>query len=307
MEKNKLFSDEKIEKIKKMRKVFLQVAVWTLIAAFALGAILILSWSWDVFYVKIIGTLLVISLVFFVSVNNFIRMEKGNKTIQALAAVGFVSNVIWALFAISLIWQVVPFFWEEETISRYGYSVIQHHMTFWSMIMALSGYTAAGCFWISNVLAIKETVKVVKPLKITSVVCSVYCWTYAAIVTLTEFDYSDAMMGRLGLLAGLASFAFQVTALAALIISLTNKKKLVEGGAAKDHISKTEVELRAEIEEKVRREMIEKELRERMEKEQPVKEGGMLFGDKNDKEEPKGEVKIEESNTIIEDTFDNKE
>lgn len=257
MEKQGLFSELTMQKIKKVRKVFLWTAVWLLIGEFVLGAILILTQSWNVSIGKIQGTFLIITAILFVGVNNFIRLEKGSKAIQVFAAICFVANIIWAILACLLIWEVVPFNWFERGVRTgiFGveYETNIYHMTFWAMTMAVALYAALASFWMSNVMAIKETVGAVKPLKITSMVCIVYIWAFGTITTLAEIDAEDAL--NLYQLSGLAGLAFGITTLAAWIISIANKKKVsvVPG--------KTEEELRTEIEEKVRREMIEKEVR----------------------------------------------
>ena len=131
--------------------------------------------------------------------------------------------------------------------------------------MLISAYAAAGGFWVSNIMSIKETIKLVKPLKITAIACVLYLWVFGTIITPIEPEFKD--VEKMYQLAGLAGLAFGITALAALIISRTNKKKNVEPKSTQS-VYKTEAELRAEIEEKVRREMIEKEVRARIEAEQ---------------------------------------
>lgn len=275
---NSLFNEDTLQKVQKTRKIFLKFAVWILIAELVLGAVLILTGSWVVAIGRIQGTFLILALILFVSVNNFIRIEKGNKTIQIFALMGFVSNLIWGIFAFLLMWEIVPFHWTEEimrTSSYYGYSYpsTKYHMTFYAIIMLIASYAAAAGFWISNILSIKETIKLVKPLKITAIVCVAYLWIFGTIMTPIEPEFKDAE--KLYQLAGLAGLAFGITALAALIISKTNKKKVAElnttiNGVSTQFAPKTEAELRAEIEEKVRREMIEKEVRAKMEAEKPT-------------------------------------
>ena len=271
--KEGLFNEDTLQKIQKTRKIFLKVAVWILIAELALGAFIILGGAWDISIMKIQGSFLILALVLFVSVNNFIRIEKGDKTVRLFALIGFISNLVWALFALLLIWEALPFNWAEQVAqtsvyNSRSYYVTKYHMTFFAIIMLIAGYTAAAGFWISNVLSIKETIKSVKPLKITAIVCIAYIWAFGTIITPMEPEFNDVV--RLYMLSGLAGLAFGVTALAALIISKTNKTKAVELNTGKIEsatkpVQKSDAELRAEIEEKVRREMIEKEVRAEME------------------------------------------
>lgn len=275
MMKGSLFSQNTLQKIQKTRKIFLKFAVWILIAELVLGAVLILTGSWDIAIGRIQGTFLVLALILFISVNNFIRIEKGNKTIQIFALISFISDLIWGIFAFLLMWEIVPFYWTGGGTMRtaYSYSSTKYHMTFYAIIMLISSYAAAAGFWISNILSIKETIKLVKPLKITAVICVVYLWIFGTIITPIEPEFRD--VEKLYQLAGLAGLAFGITALAALIISKTNKKKVPESnpvmnGPSAQFTPKTEAELRAEIEEKVRREMIEKEVRAKIEAEKPA-------------------------------------
>lgn len=270
MKEQGLFNNKALQKIQTARKIFLKFAVWILIAELVFGAIMILTESWDVAVGRIQGTFLILALVLFVSVNNFIRIEKGDKTMQAFALIGFIGNLIWGVFAFLLMWEIVPFHWTEEIMRTsgylsYSYPYTRYHMTVYAIIMLISAYAAAGGFWISNVISIKETIKLVKPLKITAIFCIAYLWIFGTIITPIEPEFKD--VEKLYQLAGLAGLAFSITVLAALIISRTNKRKVVEPKSTQ-FASKTESELRAEIEEKVRREMLEKEIRAKVEAEQ---------------------------------------
>ena len=140
MKESSLFNEETLQKIQKTRKVFLKFAVWILIAELVFGAILILTGSWDVAVGRIQGTFLILALILFVNVNNFIRIEKGNKTTQIFALVGFIGNLIWGIFAFLLMWEIVPFYWTEEIMrtnsySGYSYPSTKYHMTFYAIIM----------------------------------------------------------------------------------------------------------------------------------------------------------------------------
>lgn len=269
---NSLFSEKTLQTLQKFRKAFLWAAVWILIAELVMGAIIILSGNWSVIIGKIQGSFLIAAAVLFISVNNFIRMEKGNKAIQTFAVVGFISNMIWGILGFLLLWEILPTVWTEtvKTNSYFFSTYTRYHLTVVAMITLCATYAASGSFWISNVLSINETAKPVKPLKITAVVCMLYLWIFGTVTTLTDPDYSS--MDRAYQLAALASVAFSITALAAVIISRTSRKKMVEAAApvqvAAAPAPKTDAELRAEIEEKVRREMMEEKIRAEIKAEQ---------------------------------------
>ncbi len=297
-----MFSEKTISTIKNIRKGFLWTAVSILIGEVVVGAILIIAQSFSLEIGKVMGTFALCALVLFIGVDNFTKMERGNKTVQGFALASLILNMVWLLLAILLIWELIPFA-ECVNTSYYGrmirYSYCSYQITVAARIFLFALNTAISFFFISNVWAIEETVKPVKPLKITALVCELYCAIYAAIITLTlnADTYIDA---RWSMLSSLAGFAFIVMALAALAISRSGKKKnnekagaglsgeemnvkiqeLVEKevqarvGAEKTEekpVTKTDEELRREIEEKLRREQIEKEVRAEMEKEKTEK------------------------------------
>ena len=277
MKDTSLFTDERIQQLQKTRKIFLKFAVWILIAELVFGVFIILTGSWNLATIgRIQATFLLIALILFVNVCNFTRMETGNKIIQIFALIGFLSSLIWGVFAFLLMWEIVPTVWIEEVLrtssySKYSYTTSIIHMTIYTKIMLIISYVASGSFCISNVLAIKESIKVVKPLKITAVACVAYLWAFGTITTLIEPDFTD--ITKFYQLAALAGLAFVITTIAALIISNMNNKKPARLNAPMNmepapYLPKTEAELRAEIEEKIRREMIEKEIRAKMEAEQ---------------------------------------
>lgn len=238
--KNKQLSSEKtIQKIQKLRKIFLWAAVWILIVELVFGAILILMGAWETrgassgadWFLsanKVQGTFLILAAILFVGVNNFVHIEKGSKTVRIFALLGFACNLIWAILAILLVWELIPFYW-VETITKtfphtgHSYSYNTYHTTFWVTTMLVFIYASLGCFCVSNIMSIAETVKLVKPLKITAVVCAIYLWAFETVVVIANLDYSK--IGRLVLLSGLAGTALVMTALAANIISKTNQDK----------------------------------------------------------------------------------
>lgn len=255
-----MFSENTISTIKNIRKGFLWTAVIILIGEVVAGAIIILTQAFGIEMAKIMGTFGLCAITLFLGVNNFTRMEKGNVTIQSFALASLVLNMIWLILAILLIWEVIPFYEEcsagaKISVGYYKYSVCQLTMTVAAKLFLIALNTAVSCFFISNVLAIEETVKPVKPLKITALVCELYCAIYYIIVTIV--DTPNALDSRWVMLSALAGFAFLVMAIAALIVSRSGRKKneAVETGAA----SINSAEMQSQI-----REMVEKEVQERM-------------------------------------------
>lgn len=274
---NSIFKESTLKIIGKIKKGFLWAAVSILIGGFALAAIVLLMGIANVTMTKVFCTMAILVVMLFVGVNNFIRIEKGTKAIQILALVGLIAGILTAIMGILLTWEVFPAY--ELTVGKAcDYSVYGSDCYFMGAsadygpsiamkIFTILASLAGGGFWLSNVMSIKETVKVVKPLKITSIVCEVYCTLYSIIfvcfLSVQTIMKNSEVFTKMSALSGLAAFAFVVTALAALIISKTAGKKNVESASNESKV-KTDAELRAEIEEKVRREMIEKEVREKM-------------------------------------------
>ena len=242
---------------KKLKKTFLWAAVCILIGEFAFGAFVILTGFWDIHIGKIQLTFLMLAAFLFIGVNNFLRIEHGNQAVRGLARLSFGANAVGLLLGILLVWEALPTVeYVRRTIPTYYGLGMDREIAVMSVFVKLAlvalSLGAAG-FWTSNVLSIRETVKPVKPLKITAVVCEVYTCAYAIVLTLIGYEnlrYDEYLL-KWSQLSGLAGLAFVVTALAAWIISRTTGKKQIAkaGGETTD----------AAI-----REMREKEVRERL-------------------------------------------
>ena len=248
-------------KLKEMRRVFLWIAVCILIGEVIIGAVLILTQSWNDIIGKLMGTMALAAIALFVGINNFIRIEKGDAIVRGLAWTSFVMNIIWLVMAVLMVWEVPPFIWQEEVrhISG-GIDYYTREITAMGRVMMVAISVAVAGFWTSNVLEIKETVKPVKPLKVTAVVCELYCCIYYIFYAIFGLDQTglNSDWGRWSALSGLAGLAFVVTALAALIVSKVNRKK--EKVAALSPQDSPEIQ--ATI-----RDMVEKEVQARLEQE----------------------------------------
>lgn len=244
-----IISESTINKLKAVRKVFLWAGVCILIGELVLGAILILVGSSSETIVRIQLTFLVLAISLFIAINNFIRMEKGEPLTQGFALVSFLTNLISLILTILLIWGVI----NVINTGAYSYYSSSSSLSATGQVLLIALDLMAGCFWISNVLAIKETVKPVKPLKITALICMAYCTIYSVVVTASNMLFTGDL--KLSSLYALASLAFVLTALVALIVSKTNKKK--EEKATVD--MKNDKEVQSAI-----RDMVEKEVQERL-------------------------------------------
>lgn len=283
---------------KKLKKIFLWFAVVVLIGEFIFGAIVILFNNvWTPAIGRIQATLFLAAVASFVGVNNLTRIEKNGGVVGGFAWLSFVSNMVWLLLAILLIWEIVPAIEYKNAVSNYGYwgsyTYRQSVMSMATKILTVAVSLASSGFFISNVLAIKETVKQVKPLKITAVVCESYVGIFSIIAVVVGYENFVDDWTRWVALAGLAGFAFVVTALIALIISKSNAKKE----------AKQEDVINNEQTQKVIQEMVEKEVQARMaakEKETKTNESAPLSQVDSSKEvddAPKEEVVVEDSET----------
>lgn len=253
---NSLFSEKTIASIKNIRKTFLWAAVFILIGEVVVGAVLILAESFNEVIGRLMLTFALCAIVLFVGVNNFSRMEKGDRLVQGFALVSLITNLIWLLIAILMIWEVTAFYETTQVQSTILSSRVTSKtgLTVMAKIMIAALDVATACFWISNVWSIKETVKPVRPLKITALVCELYCGIYAVVITLG--DLQNVTDVKWNTLAGLAALAFIVMASAALIVSRNGEKKNAntESVGGMDN---------AEMQNKIQ-EMVEKEVQARM-------------------------------------------
>lgn len=256
-----IISESSLQRLEGAKKYLLRGAIWLLVGSVVAGAILIMFGGDDSgnAIAKFLATLLVTALMILVCVNNFKMLATRKADVQVYALIGLVSNVVWAILWILVVWLAdvnVP-----EHLAR-----LAAIFTYLSMLGLIG----------SNVMNIYEGEKrqLIRPLKITAVVCATYEMLYCTTITITEYTGGSEFIGRLGLLAAFVGFVWICIVIAALVISKDEKKKLNStsqqpaagaNNVAKPAEKKSDEELRAEIEEQVRREMIEKEVRARME------------------------------------------
>lgn len=247
---NDLSSEPMKLRLKSIRKVILWMAVCILIGELVVGVILVLAQSFNEAIGKLMGTFALCALALFVSVNNFSVIEKGKSAAQGFAIVGLISNVTWLLFAILLIWGFVPFM--EMT----GTGFIKSELSIFARLLIVSVDIALVCFCVSNVLMIEETLKPVKPLKITAIVCVMYCGIYAMIVSITGFSFNSDP--RWYILYSIGMLGFIVMTIAASTISKSGKKRQKENVNINTEILNDDA-VQAKIQE-----MVEKEVQARI-------------------------------------------
>ncbi|MBR3179952.1 hypothetical protein IKF57_00250 [Candidatus Saccharibacteria bacterium] len=248
-----IISKANLEKITNLRKYVLKTAIWVLVGAVIVGAFTILFGGSDsgVIMLKFMGTLFIVALMLMISVNNFRMVTTEIPVVQIFALVGLFSNLLWGALWTLLCWNPE---W-SNTCSGYSmYSNCEESMLI-KFAMAFSYLSFLG-FVCSNVMNMYEGEKknMIRPLKITAVVCVIYEMLYLTVVVFAGYNSIEGeLSARLAMLASFVGFAWFFIVIAAFIISRGEKN-------------------RAGLEEKVRREMIEKEVREKLEAEQASKE-----------------------------------
>ena len=283
-----ILGEQTITKFETSKKILLKIAIWTMVGGVVLGAVSILvGWDGDgAMIAKLMGTVLLLGIMLLISVNNFRRIASKEAVVQILAIIGLVANIFWATLWIVMIW--VPELLTDCTdrfVTTCGPSILT------KVAVCVSSLSCLGFFG-SNVMSIFEGEKrgVIRPLKITCLICILYEYLYAIVLTIMDFQTSE-WSGRFGMLSGFVAFAWIIMVIVALVISSSEKRRLSVVKNNSENVStnngvpnnnalnssinnstngitaKTESELRAEIEEKVRREMIEKEIREQFAKE----------------------------------------
>ena len=326
-----ILSKASLVKIENVRKYALKAAVWLLVGSVVLGAIIIsfgsISRGSEIIR-KFMGTMLIVALTMIVGMNNFKMVASKDKEVKVFALIGLVSSLAWALLWIILCWMPE---WVETCapIGGGGLGGGWHcDMSILLKFAAIFSYLSVFGLIVSNVLAIYEGNRrsLIRPLKITAVVCIAYDFLFLMVMAflgfdLTFFDFDLAFFGadfasdiieRLGVLAVFAGFVWFVIVIVVLLLSKNEKNRVeykdvelqpqeVAKGKKKKVKTiqrKTDEELRAEIEEQVRREMIEKEVRARLEAEKAAT---------NNSKAPVDNSQTENAEKIVEDSFEVKE
>lgn len=252
------------------KKWLFRFAVGLLIFAVALGAMTILVGDASVGTAKLIGqfmgTVFIIGIMMFCSSIDLKLIESRKPSVQILATIGLIFNLLWAIFWTIICWapemlECNSLFCEYSPILKIA--VICTSMSLFGML----------CGAIMNMYEGKRK-DIILPLKITTAVLLGYGHIYSVIFVLTNGHVNE----RFALLSGYAGALWFIIWLVTLGLSINEKKKNAELQAATTTAApeaKTETKdddaLRKEIEEKVRREMIEKEVREEIEKEKAEK------------------------------------
>ena len=171
-----LFSDSALERIRNLKKIFLWSAVCILIGELVVGVFLILFQTFDLTVGKLMGTFGLCAIALFVGVNNFSRMEKGERIVQSFALTSLLANIVWLVLAVLFIWEVTPFLHEVPCQGWWHIGPCHDGLTTLGKIMVVAIDMTVMCFLISNVWSIAETVKPVKPLKNNCIDLCIVLW-----------------------------------------------------------------------------------------------------------------------------------
>lgn len=261
-----IFKDTTLETFKKIRQVFLKVAVGIVIGEIVLLAVLIIAQGASKIIGQFMGTLLVVAVALFIAMAAFKCIEKKQPIAQGLSLVVLVAEVFWFIFQILELWEVIPIFNVSlNGSSVYGLGVSMTGVAkFATIISDIMIYGLFGA-WITS---IEENGGPIKPLKITALSCDIYIWIFSMVVVL--MDMTTNASATLYGLYGLAWISLIVTWIIAASISRRNRKEQLDKViAGKANINSEEMQ--AQI-----REMVEKEVEARMaeEKEKAKKKEG---------------------------------
>lgn len=243
-----------------MKKSFLWSAICILIGEIVISGISILVGSMDPQLGRIMGAFFILDVFLFVGVNNFVRIENEDATVRFLGWMSLICNAVCTVLAIMFIFDMLQPL-EATTVYRTAYngrsySTEINRMTILAKTALVTLCLGVAGFWTSNVMAIKETIRPIRPLKITAMICELYTWGFWAVVVMIGYENLsyDANLARWAGLTGLTGFAFVVTTLLALILSWANRKKADGAVSIKDN-----KEMEATIQD-----MVEKEVQARL-------------------------------------------
>lgn len=268
-----IYSEKTLGGLQTFKKWLFRFAVGVLISGIVLGAMLILAGE-GTDASRTLGscmsTMFIIGIMLMVTTEELKLIESRRASVQVLATIGLTANLIW-----TVLWVIVAWSPElQDSLScnsfygcRYA-SLIK--AAFISTELTLFGLI---CGALMNIYE-GERKDVILPLKITAAVLAGYEFIFTVITILLDGKVNDRFVA----LSGFAVIVWIFVWLIALVLSKNERKRLANATAASatpaapiakpaKPATKSDDELRAEIEEKVRREMIEKEVREKLEKE----------------------------------------
>lgn len=279
-----IYNEKILNGLTSFKKWLLRIAVALLIFAVALGGLVIVIGGSNkdaaILVGRLIGTVVAIGLMMLFTTWDIKLIESKKPSVQILATIGLVFNVLSTIFVSILLW--IP----ELTTCRYGiFCEIPPMLKVTSASYSLSMFGLL-CGAIMNIYEGNRK-DVILPLKITTAVLLGYEMLFSMVAIMLGGKVNENAAALAGYAAGLWFVLWIVT----FIISRNEKKKnkmtpakTVENAPAPAPVAgpvaepkpaepkpaepKTDDQLRAEIEEQVRREMIEKEVRARIEKEQ---------------------------------------
>ncbi len=223
----KIISDSLLEKVKNIRQYITKFAVWFIIAIVGVGVISILFFEdyWDIVG-RFLGTLIIIAIMVGVSINNIKRAAMDKPSVQILAMLGLMMNLVWTIISILLIW-VPDLAMVEKTCGRYSYTCTEMSMLAKFDVMAVC---LAFLGWVgSNIMAIYEGNRksVIRPLKITATICLAYEMIFWSVEAFANFDLSEKWLA----LAGFTAVVWLVLSIVALVMSSHSEKKKTESVA----------------------------------------------------------------------------
>ena len=245
-----IFDEKTLEKIKKIRTTSLRVFVAILIIEVVAWALIIIARQSNEIIMRFQLTFLVIAGALFVSILNFRSIEKGNMSAQILSLISLCACALWTVLEMLVVWGLVSL---VDSSGLFSYKMNGMGIFVSIISSTMTCMMLAGC-----VARIEENGGPIKPLKITALSSIMCAWFITVIMTASGSDLSSDFLATAGPLLGLAILAFLVTAIAASVMSRTNRRDKLDKAVASDTIKNNE-EAQAAI-----KEMVEKEVQSRL-------------------------------------------
>ena len=180
---------QKSSKLQEWKKLFLYATISMFSLSAFLGICFILFGT-NAIGGKAIGTTAIMGVFSLFTMNNIIRLENEQKSVRYSAAGALISNVIWLIPSVLMLWGFFEIFQtdcQSSGISRSGYAYeayeacMQPYYVLQEVILKIINtacVTSAVLTLISNFMSFKNYTPAIRVLKITTMACGVLLGTY---------------------------------------------------------------------------------------------------------------------------------
>lgn len=225
-----------VSPITRLKKPLLQATIGLFGISAALGVFFVISApegeAW-----RILATTTLLAFFSLFTTNNLIRLDHTTPHIKALAAAAIVSNLLWVVPWLFIIWEFVGSSWD-------GFDILWR--TIWTFTILSICLTLTGSF-----LAMKSSSPGFQAARTTAIISAwlLYLYILPAILEIREPDY----LGDSWQLIAIASIVFVFCAISTPILAKLRPSNQASGDDA--YREQIRAELRAEVEAEVRAEL----------------------------------------------------